>query len=224
MRMQRLVRNRLVRALLHTILPVCSRPDLVRLGTSYGGWWVPSTFLRPGAIAYCAGVGEDITFDLALVTFGCEVWAFDPTPRVVSWVHDRSTPSSWHFFPVGLWTAPGSIRFYEPANPSHVSYSATNAQQTATWIDLSVDTVPRLMRRFAHDHVDLLKMDIEGAEGPVLRHMLAEGIRPTILCVEFDQPEVPWRLVGRVRELLDAGYVLLKIDRWNYTFLRADSR
>jgi hypothetical protein len=48
-----------------------SRDDLVRLGSKYGGWIVPATLVRPDSVCYCVGVGEDISFDLALI----ERWA-----------------------------------------------------------------------------------------------------------------------------------------------------
>ena len=54
--------------------------------------------------AYCAGVGNDVTFDIALVeNYGYEVWAFDPTPNVIDAVPHWNTSDQWHFESVGLW-------------------------------------------------------------------------------------------------------------------------
>ena len=39
------------------------------------------------------------------------------------------------------------------------------------------------MRELGHDHIDLLKLDIEGAEFAVLEKMTAESVRPKIICV-----------------------------------------
>ena len=101
---RRVVRNRLMRAAIRSRLPVIQRPDLVRLGSAGCGWWVPEGLIAPGGIAYCAGVGQDITFDLALIErFGCHVWAFDPTPSVVDAVRSWVIPPQWHFEPVGIW-------------------------------------------------------------------------------------------------------------------------
>jgi len=41
------------------------------------------------------------------------------------------------------------------------------------------------MQEHGHTHIDLLKIDIEGAEYQVLDNMLHENILPTILCIEF---------------------------------------
>jgi FkbM family methyltransferase len=205
------VRGRVARALVRASLQFDDRADLVRLGSSYGGWWVPEDPARLGGIAYCAGIGSDITFDLSLIErFGFEVWAFDPTPSVIESVPNWDTPRAWHFEPVGLWDSPGHIRFCSPANPAHGSVSATNIQRTETYIEAPVDTLERIMRRLGHQHIDLLKMDIEGAEGPVLESMIATGVYPRVLCVEFDQPESASRVTSRIRAIFDAGYRLHK--------------
>jgi FkbM family methyltransferase len=205
-------------------LPVFERDDLVRLGSDYGGWWVPEQAISTGGCAYCAGVGIDVTFDVALIDrYDCEVWAFDPTPSVIDAVVGWDTPDRWHFEPVGLWDRESTIRFYAPARLNHGSLSATNAQRTEDFIEARVEALPAIMRRLGHDRLDILKMDIEGAEGRVLESMLSSGIRPTVLCVEFDQPEVPWRTRRRVRALLAGGYVLVRVEYWNYTFLLADA-
>ena len=109
---RRALRNRVARAAVKIRLPIRERPDLVRLGCDYGGWWVPETLVSAGGTAYCAGVGYDISFDLALIErYGCEVWAFDPTPAVIEWVDGLRAPARWHFEPVGLWSRTEVIRF-----------------------------------------------------------------------------------------------------------------
>jgi FkbM family methyltransferase len=214
------VRNRVARAAVKIGLPIRERADLVRLGSGYGGWWVPEKLVAAGGTAYCAGVGHDISFDLALIErYGCEVWAFDPTPAVIEWVDHLRAPGRWHFEPVGLWSRTDVIRFFAPASDDHVSFSATDPQ-SARFIEAPVETLDAIMARLGHLRLDLLKMDIEGAEGPVLDAMLVAKILPSVVCVEFDQPEPPWALAHRIRQLLDVGYELNKIEHWNYTFSR----
>ncbi len=221
----RFLRNRITRLAIRFRLPIEERADLMRLGSGYGGWWVPEGLIRSGGIAYCAGVGNDITFDLELIErHGFEVWAFDPTPSVIDAVSGWETPPGWHFEPLGLWDSVDRIRFYLPTAPGMGSVSATNALGRDEFVEAPVETLDAIMRRLGHDHIDLLKMDIEGAEGPVLRAMIAADILPTVLCVEFDQPEAPWRVAQRIRVLLDAGYVLHKAETWNFTFSRAGAQ
>jgi len=84
------------------LLTTGAHEDLVRLGSRYGGWWVPKSVLTPAAVAYCAGAGEDITFDLALLEHGLRVTTFDPTPRAVSYVTSLGIADGrFRFAPVG---------------------------------------------------------------------------------------------------------------------------
>src|SRR5665213_2396206 len=60
---------------------------LERLGNDYGGWYAPTYDLYPGSIVYSAGVGQDISFDQALIgQCGCSIFAFDPTPHASDFV------------------------------------------------------------------------------------------------------------------------------------------
>lgn len=218
---QRIWRNRVIRACIRPTLPISARPDLKRLGTHYGGWWVPTSLLGQKSIVYSVGVGGDASFDLALIEgFGCSVWGFDPTPFSQQYVRSRDWPPQWHFEEVGIWTESGRVRFQPPAGRLGGSASITRPGNQQGAFLATVEDLPTIMARLGHDHINLLKMDIEGAEGPVIDQLVENGIRPDILCVEYDQPEAPHRLVARVRRLLRAGYVLNKVETWNYTFTR----
>ena len=64
------------------------------LGSDYGGWSVATTGLGPESVVYSFGVGEDISFDIALIkAFGMRVNAFDPTPRSAIYLASQSVPA-----------------------------------------------------------------------------------------------------------------------------------
>src|SRR5207237_27812 len=68
-----------------------------RLGSEYGGVHVPVQLLTDKSIVYSAGVGEDVTFDLALIeAVGCDIWALDPTPRSIEFARSIRE-SRFHF-------------------------------------------------------------------------------------------------------------------------------
>ena len=198
-----------------------ARADLVRLGSDYGGWIVPRWLLRPGAICYCAGVGEDATFDLELIRHGCLVFSLDPTPRAIQYGDRlaRDVPA-FTLLPIGLWSGPGLLRFYAPTDSAHVSHSIVNLQKSATYFEAECTTVRLLANQLGHDHLDLLKLDIEGAEYEVLASVLRHGPLPSTLCVEFDQPTTMKAIRGMVNDLQTAGYRPVAIERWNVTFCR----
>lgn len=213
-------RNALLRRLLSIVLPRDGHGDLIRLGSKYGGWIVPRWVLKPGAICYCAGVGEDATFDIALAEeFQCSVFSFDPTPRAVEYVRGLGESAPFTFLPVGVGGAPDRIvRFFAPANPEHVSHSATNLQRTTTFFEARCRTIGSLMRELGHDEVAILKLDIEGLEYETLDQVVADNIRPKVICVEFDQPAPLRRTLSMIHKLRGHGYTLAAVDGWNYTF------
>jgi FkbM family methyltransferase len=216
----------------HVVVPLMkaylrpSKPaDLVRLGTDLCGWWLPEFILRPGAVAYCVGAGEDISFDLALHDRGMRVVTIDPTPRAVSHVKAVAPNSDrFAFVPVGLWDTASELQFYYPRDPAIAACSIVNLQRTSEYFTAKVDTLRKLMDDLGDNDIDVLKLDIEGAEHRVIESFIADGVRPVVLCVEFDQP-VPLRSVLRsIRLLQQSGYRLLRIEFWNYTFVLATNQ
>jgi FkbM family methyltransferase len=197
------------------------REDLVRIGSDYGGWWVPRDLLGSESICYLGGVGSDISFDLGIIeAFGCKVWAMDPTPKTVRWIASlNGLPPQFTFLPVGLSGEAGELRFYLPENPDHISASAKNIQRTKDYFVAPVQTIGQTMEQLGHDHLDLLKLDIEGSEHDTIRQMLADGIRPTVLCVEYDQPEPLSWARDTTKKLRENGYRLVKLESLNLTFV-----
>nr|WP_228025391.1 FkbM family methyltransferase [cf. Phormidesmis sp. LEGE 11477] len=196
---------------------------LEKVGSDYGGWVLPVDLIQPGWTCYAGGVGEDITFDREIIErFGCRVFAFDPTPRAAAHVEQHAEGfSNFRFLPVGLWSEDTVLRFYAPRDPAHVSHSIVNLQETNTYFEAPCRTVSSLMSELGHDEIDLLKIDIEGAEHEVVRSMFAQGVFPTLLCMEIDQPAPLLKITSTVRRIRKAGYTLINIDGWNFTFVHA---
>jgi hypothetical protein len=98
--------------------------------------------LKTGLTAYCAGAGEDITFDLALLERGLKVTVFDPTPRAIEYVN-KTAPQDENFrlVTVGWWDKGETLRFYAPRDDSHVSHSVVNLQRTEKFFEAKVSPV-----------------------------------------------------------------------------------
>jgi FkbM family methyltransferase len=223
---------------------------LEKIGTAYGGWYCLPSGLAPGAVALCAGAGEDVSFDVLLNTrFKARVICVDPTPRAIDHVRalldaaaravpmpieggpatyalDGLDPARFEFLPVALWSADGSLRLYAPRDPGHVSHSATNLQGTREFIEVPAARIETLLAPRGIAELALLKLDIEGAEYAVIDALLAGSLRPAQLLVEFDEinqpqsPAVGTRVGRRTRALLAAGYRLVRVDGANFLFLR----
>ena len=213
-----------MRGLLFRHRPRSPALGLRKIGSDYGGWIVPTALVAADWVCYCGGVGEDITFDLGLIeAFGCEVHAFDPTPRAIAHAAERGADEPrFRFHPVGLWSEDTTLRFFAPRDPTHVSHSVVNLQRTSDYFEAPCRAVPGLMAELGHDRIDLLKLDVEGAEHRVVESVLGAGIRPAVLCLEIDQPVRPRALWRTVRRIRGAGYDLVAVDHWNLTFVQRD--
>lgn len=197
-----------------------SRSDLIFIGSTYGGWWAPSSLLNEHAIVYCVGCGQDITFDLGLIDrFGCQVHAYDPTPKAIRHVEQHGSHAKYHFEPIGLWSQDQQMTFYLNDNPDHVSGSLVGLSGTTQGIEVQVRTLQSVMKANGHDRIDLIKLDIEGAEYEVLESMVRDRIAPTCLMVEFDQPAPIGRTIRMIRTLQREGYDLVDIRGWNLLFI-----
>jgi FkbM family methyltransferase len=198
-----------------------AKPEPVYLGSQYGGWAIPENVLDSSSICYTAGVGEDASFDVALAEMGCEVLAIDPTPRAMEYMkpllakHPRLALA-----PYAVWTRDTQIEFFPPANPEHVSYSATNRQHTTNPISVPARTISSIAREFGHERIDLLKLDIEGAEYQVVESLQLETLGVRVLCVEYHPDYGLRRMLAAVRSVLRRGYEIVTVNRTDVTFIR----
>lgn len=199
-----------------------------RFGSDYGGWTIPKDRLTQQSVCYCVGCGEDISFDLELINrYSCSVYGFDPTPRSVEFVR-RATAGipSYRFADVGIWDRDGTVKFFAPRDHSHVSHSITNLQGTDSYIEVPTRRLREVLRENGHPRLALLKLDIEGAEGTVIRSLLEDAISIDILLVEFDElgfptPERIGQIKDSIRSLFKHGYQLFNISRSNFTFVHS---
>ena len=55
-------------------------------GNEYGGFNVNPNLIENNGIVYSFGIGEDISFDEAIMrNHNCTVFGFDPTPKSIEW-------------------------------------------------------------------------------------------------------------------------------------------
>lgn len=200
---------------------------VIRYGSETGGWHLPSGLIRSDWLVYDFGVGDDISFDIALVErHGCTIHAFDPTPESVAYMEDKSLPG-FQFHPVGVWDEDATIKFWKPSSDQLISYSAENLRRTSEYVEGEVRTIKTLAAELGHQHIDFIKMDVKGAEQRVVPNLLGDGFRPTLLCLEYDRPyevyswlSIKWFVAGlRLhRSIQKAGYDLVSKDGWNATY------
>ncbi len=224
-----------------------------RLGTNYGGWYVPKNMeLNENSIIYSGGVGEDISFDIKIQEkYKCNIFLIDPTEKglihfnevqeyykngkqflgniqkdyIQSIQNNKPDFSKFYYFNIGLWNCHDKLKFYKQNNKNYVSQSLIENMFTQEYDEVNVTTIKALMEEKKHKTIDLLKLDIEGAEIEVIQQMLDDEIFPKYILIEFDlflKKKDPGnkKTNDLISRLLSLNYIILINDNYNITFYR----
>ena len=195
-------------------------------GNHYGGFFVAPQYLSKRSKIYSFGIGEDLSFELSLSKeFGCSFKCFDPTPKSIDWIN-RIKPTltgNLEIFDYGLANHTSVSSFFLPKNDEHVSGSIVSQQNVdqSKKIKVTLKSLQDICNYFGEETIDVLKMDIEGAEYDVIRGFNEHKIRPHQLLVELhgrlfpDQPIIDKNALSCLRE---NGYRLFNIS---YSFQEA---
>lgn len=202
------------------------RGNLLELGNRATGcnWFFHPDGLDAGSIVYSGGIGRDVTFEHALVKrFGSQIVLFDPTPTGQKTINlpENKIPN-FNYHPVALAGSCGELTLSQPQDENEGSWELKGGGGVTIKVP-SVD-LASLMQKNGHKHIDLLKIDIEGAEYGVIDHLLERRLAVKQILVEFHhqmQPDIPRsRTIRAILKLVSSGYRLLKQDGNNHTFIR----
>ena len=217
--------------------PITTNYKLVRLGTSYGGWWVPKHVIEDSQIrrvALSVGIGHDVSFDKEILKSGFCVIALDPLTECVDFARKELDGfSNLYLENLGLATHSGQERFYAPRSPLHDSWSSTNSQLTGfeESIVFEVISLRDLLIKYESDIRDswtMLKMDIEGAESGIIPSLCELEYSFDYVAIEMDFlsliPFLHFRnRLNRLKEarkllkIMDSrGYKLIMNENFNY--------
>lgn len=197
-----------------------------KFGSDYGGWEIVPGNINSCSVVYSFGVGEDASFDIALIQrYDLTIHAFDPTPKSIAWVGKQNFPSNFVLHEYGIAAFDGKVSFNPPENPDHVSHTLLHRPATQTdAISVSVKKLSTIMKELGHNHIDIIKMDIEGAEYEVITDIHRSNIRPEQILVEFHH-RFPGVGVAKTKEAIDTirsmGYQLYHVSDSNeeYCFI-----
>ena len=193
-------------------------------------WMVRTADLNASSVVYAAGVGRDIAFEHELADrFGCEILLIDPSPTGLETMerqeHVRPEFKAVHKALAGhdgdLNLAPphdedeGSWVSMVDENPSGIVQENT--------IKVPCITIKSLMREFGHESIDLLKIDIEGAEYGVLEAIMESGVSIKQIAVEYHNKVIPGftakQTMASLIRLYRLGYRLIYKHGSNHTLL-----
>ncbi|WP_167015206.1 FkbM family methyltransferase [Chitinophaga sp. Cy-1792] len=175
-------------------------------GNAYGGFYVHPDKLNNQSVVYSFGIGEDISFDTAIMQqHGAQVFAFDPTPKSINWIKKQPPMAGFRFQDYGLGATTGFVTFNLPKNADHVSGSVADHKNVDSHNSISVPmkSFADIVKEFGHTHIDVLKMDIEGSEYAVVESILASPVKIDQILVEIHERFYPDGK-ARTQQLLNA--------------------
>lgn len=161
-------------------------------GSLFSGFRVCESHLKMDSdpIVYSFGIGEDLSFSEALMDkISPQIFAYDPTPRAIAYVknHALFKNEKFHFFPYGLSDKDEVTDFFLPIDEKvDVSGSAIHCHHLKEEsIEVKMRCMNSIIQENGHNHIDLLKMDIEGSEFDVI-----DGLRECVvpiyqICLEI---------------------------------------
>ena len=155
-------------------------------GSDKCGWATWPGTLDSRSVVYSFGIGDDITFDLSLIRkYRTTVEAFDPTPQAAEWLKQQTLPAEFRYHGTALADRDGFIDFYAPIAGRKCHSTIGRAAGQAASQQVPSRRLVTIMRELGHRHIDVLKIDIEGAEYDVLTDMLDSKIAVRQLLIEF---------------------------------------
>ena len=214
--------------------------ELRRIGTEYGGWWVPTSALASdrSKVLVSVGLGYDVSFDSELIDKGFRVIGLDQQIGCVTYAQKEISSRNATFICKGLGVESGHVRFFAPRNPLHDSWSITNAQntnieQSRIFEVMSFAELCEEYPEIVNSNFSMLKMDIEGAELPILNAIYSDlgfdfiGVEmDCLILIPFLNMTQRIEKIAQVRKLISKlksqGYSLIHLDNFNFFLMKID--
>ena len=190
--------------------------SLRRIGEGYGAYVICDN-VPNNAVIFSFGIGEDTQFEEGMMRLypDCTVYAFDPTPRSIEYVKPLNENKQFLFLPVGLSDKNETETFYMPMNEAYVSCSVVMHEDVGrAELQVEMKELSTLMAHFKVEHIDLLKMDIEGSEFKVLPQIFSRKIYPSQICVEFHE-----RYFKNPKKVFKTALNLLKKNNYHLVYV-----
>jgi FkbM family methyltransferase len=227
---------------------------ILRFGSKHGGWYHYALDRSTNVRMLSAGVGEDVSFDIELLNFyadkSCVIF-IDPTPRSISHFENicnsfgsvstenynnsgfqntnsynlhKIDKNNFIYYPNALWSTYEILKFYAPVNLDHVSFSVTNIQNNYNnnYIEVESIDVATIIQKY--DSLDIIKLDIEGAEHEVITRILETKSNVNQILVEYDEIFYPnffnlKKIISTHKHLIKFGYILLINEGSNFVYI-----
>ena len=147
------------------------------------------------------------------------IFSFEPNPKSFERLQQRSQHNpKLKALPYGLGDRDQKVEFVLSGLGSTEIYEHTEIEEGAQRVEVEIADIKRVWDEFAWDRVDLVKINIEGAEYDLLDRMFEQGLQHDVQSFLIQFHEWHPRAYSRRRKLLNE---LRKTHRceWNFDFV-----
>ena len=216
----------------------CQIPNIRSLYREIGLAPRTGTFVEVGGFD-----GESFSNTSFLADQGWRGVYVEPVPGFCSTIRARHLFNKVAIEPVAVTATPGSITLHVMGSLSSASDEtkqaykgidwAKSAELQATPIEVKTETIESIFGRNAISlEFDLMVIDVEGAEEPIVRDLVASAWRPRVLIVELNDLHPDFAPFPALQDasrrsrqaLLQAGYEQRYADAINSVFVYRDRR
>ncbi len=208
-----------------------------RLGTRYGGWWIDTKHIGKSPLLIDCGLGKDISFPEAFLRRfpDAKVVGVDPNPDSLEYCHARC-PDGMTILDRAFWaTNDETVVFHLPRAVEHLPKGADGVSgsldasheyvEGGERIETKTIALDALLAQAGRNECDILKLDIEGAEYPLIASLIATGsIRlARQVLIEFHHGVTKHTLTDTqriVEKLATEGFRLAHTENRNFSFVR----
>lgn len=187
-------------------------------GNEYGGFYINPNLLTSESVVYSFGIGQDVSFDLEVIAnHNCRVFGFDPTPKSIAWVENENFPANFKFEGIGVGKNNETAVFNLPKNNEFVSGSlyVHDFVDTSKHVEVELQTFDSIAHRLGHKAIDVLKMDIEGAEYDAIDNIVNSDVEIKQILLEIHErffEDGKQKTVDLLKKLRGKGYKLFAIS------------
>ena len=200
------------------IEPIFQRKICSKFGLS-SPYNIYPNYLTKNSIIYSGGVGGSISFEKQISKeFNTKIFLFDPTPTGIETMSKVSNKNMF-FVKLALADYSGNLNLSSPKNHGEGSYTIGGP------LSFPCTSLKDFMKQKGHKKIDLLKIDIEGAEYMVINDILKNKIPVSQIAVELHHR---FKGIGHlktiilIRNLYKAGYKLIYKNIDDYTFIKKE--
>lgn len=176
-------------------------------------------YLTKDSIIYSGGVGGGISFEKQISKkFNSKIFLFDPTPTGVETM-SKISDKNMFFVKLALADYSGNLNLSSPKSPNEGSYAMGGP------LSFPCTSLKDFMKKKGHKKIDLLKIDIEGAEYMVIDDIIKNKIPVSQIAVELHHR---FKGIGHLKTIIlimnlyKAGYKLIYKNIDDYTFIKKE--